>query len=41
MRKIFDQTFTHTVAVSHVETVDAAAKGYVEKLPKLAANPYV
>ncbi|KAH7064491.1 cytochrome P450 monooxygenase GliC2 [Paraphoma chrysanthemicola] len=41
MRKIFDPTFTHSAAVSRVETVDEAAKSYVERLPKLAANPYV
>lgn len=39
MRKIFDPTFTHSAAVSRVETVDEAAKAYVDKLPALAANP--
>ncbi|KAF1973005.1 putative cytochrome P450 monooxygenase GliC-like protein [Bimuria novae-zelandiae CBS 107.79] len=38
MRKIFEPTFTHSAAVSRVETVDGAAKAYVENLPKLAVN---
>jgi hypothetical protein len=38
MRKIFDATFTHSASVPRIETVDAVAKAYVEKLPKLAAR---
>ena len=38
MRKIFDPTFTHSAAVARIDTVDSAARDYVEKLPQLAMS---
>ncbi|KAF2121668.1 cytochrome P450 monooxygenase GliC2 [Lophiotrema nucula] len=38
MRKIFDPTFTHSAAVTRIETVDSAARKYVERLPRLATS---
>ena len=38
MRKIFDPTFTHSAAVTRIETVESAARKYVENLPRLAKS---
>ncbi|ORY18406.1 cytochrome P450 monooxygenase GliC2 [Clohesyomyces aquaticus] len=38
MRKVFDPTFTHSAAVARIETVENAARIYVERLPRLATG---
>src|SRR6187549_1407788 len=38
LQKVFDPTFTHSAAVARIETVDSAARAYVERLPRLATS---
>ncbi|KAK3988694.1 cholesterol 24-hydroxylase [Cladorrhinum sp. PSN332] len=36
LRKVFDPTFTHAAAVAQIDVIDAAARKYVQELPKYA-----